>query len=191
MSSQRHRMNIILAALAVGIFFSCQNEMKVVNDLVADPTEPVQTIEKGEYIFTERGRLQNKLSADVMKQYVNDSSYIVMENNVKLRMFDKSEVNIAVLTADKALYYETRGVMEAQDSVVLANSRGETLVSDRLVWLQDSSIIYSHDPITIYRSQGVIYGDGIVSNEAFTKYSITKPRGQLEVESITKKETNE
>jgi len=143
--------------------------------------EPTQVIHNAEYIFSERGVMQNKLSAGLMKQFDNDTNYVVIEEDLKLEIFNASEKKVAQLTSLRGLYLEKSGRMEALDSVVFSNVQGETLITEKLIWLQDSAIIYSEDPVTIYRDQGVIYGDGIVSNESFTKYSITKPRGELEV----------
>jgi len=121
-------------------------------------------------------------------QFNNDSNHVVIEENLKLEIFNASESKIAELTSKRGLYLENSARMEAIDSVVFSNIQGETLTTEKLIWLQDSAIIFSNDPVTIYREQGVIYGDGIVSNESFTKYSITKPRGELEVKQLN---TNE
>ncbi|MFT4660906.1 MAG: LPS export ABC transporter protein LptC [Patiriisocius sp.] len=169
----------------MGIFFSCQNDMDVIMDITGDDTEPGQIIENAEYLFTEKGKLQNKLSAGLMKQYSHDSTYIIIEKNLKLEIFDENEMKVAQLTSKNGIYYENSAKMEAIDSVVFSNIEGETLLTERLVWLQDSATIYSEDPITIHRDGGVIYGDGIVSNESFTRYSITRPRGELEMKQMT------
>ncbi len=155
--------------------------MDVITDIAGDDTEPSQIIHNAEYHFTEKGKIKNKLFAGVMKQYNQDSSYVVIEDGLKLEIYDSQMKLNAQLTSKRGLFYEQSARMEALDSVVFSNTGGEKLLTQRLVWLQDSATMYSVDPITIHRNNGVIYGDGIVSNESFTKYTILKPRGELEI----------
>jgi LPS export ABC transporter protein LptC len=109
----------------MGIFFSCQNDMDVIMDITGDDTEPGQIIENAEYLFTEKGKLQNKLSAGLMKQYSHDSTYIIIEKNLKLEIFDENEMKVAQLTSKNGIYYENSAKMEAIDSVVFSNIEGD------------------------------------------------------------------
>lgn len=164
-----------------GIFFSCQDEDPV-KEIISEENLPFQTSIEAEYIFTENTKLRNKLKAGKLEQFQSDSSYVIISEGLELTIFNKAVQKEAVLTSKKGWYNQDTKVMQATDSVVFKNMDDERLLSEKLVWLEDSGKVYTDLSVQIIRSNDTIWGDGMTSNQDFTNYAILNPRGSIFVE---------
>ena len=132
--------------------------------------------------YTDSANLKNKLIAGKIDTYSNDSNFSHISDGLRLEFYNESGKQTGVLTASEGFIYGQRGLMEARDSVRFVNEQNEKLITERLIWNQDSGIVYTKSPVTIEREDGVIYGKGLVSNESFSKYRITEPSGVLYID---------
>ena len=168
-----------------GIFCSCQNDLATVDEITQENEGAFQTITNGEFLFWEGNRLKNKMEAGLLKQYAGTDQRVEIDSILKLHFYDQNKHEQALLTSKMGLFIEKDGYMEARDSVVFVNDKGEKLLTELLIWEQDSATVYTNQPITVYRSDGVIFGDGLIANENFSQYQIINPRGEIYVQSDT------
>jgi LPS export ABC transporter protein LptC len=85
------------------------------------------------------------------------------------------------MTAGYAVSYEGKGKMEARINVVVVNNKGETLKTQHLIWEEKTKKIYTHEFVTITTKEEILYGDGLESNQEFTKYRIKNIKGTIAV----------
>jgi len=177
------KKNIIPIAMLIvmGFFFSCkENKMEVVQEITEENTGPSQVTWNGKYVFTDSGRVKNILEAGLLEQYANDSDYVRVNDKFRLRIFNKAEQQTAQLSADSGFYFEKQARMEAHGNVIFSNTDQDTLFTEMLIWYNDSDLIFTDSLIDIVRPDGHIMGKGLRSNQAFSKYTILKPKGNLE-----------
>lgn len=161
------------------MLFSCKNDIKEVHALTSDTNLPIQTTYNASYDYTEAGKLKNRLVVTQLDRYVGEDSYVEVSNGFTMFIYDSLENVEAELSAQRGIYREELFIMEAREDVVLLNRAGDQLNTEELIWLQDSGIIYTDKFVKITREDGVLFGEGMVSNESFTKYSIKKPTGEM------------
>ena len=93
-----------------------------------------------------------------------------------------SSMHDARMTADWATLDEKSLRLVAKHAVTLENAEGDVLETEYLVWSEDSDRVWTNRPVTIYTSNGVIYGEGLDSDARFETYRIIKPRGEMVLE---------
>lgn len=164
------------------MLFSCKNDIREVQALTSEKDISVQTTYNAEYDYTEGGSLKNKLVVSQLDRYTGEDAHVKVSNGFTLFIYDSLEKAEAELSANSGIYKEDKMEMTARENVVLKNRSGEELQTEELIWLQDSGIVYTTKFVKIIRNEGVIFGEGLVSNESFTNYQIKKPTGEMNVE---------
>ena len=107
----------------------------------------------------------------------------------KLEFLDSNLNTTAYLEAKYGEMLSEDKRMIARDSVILINFKDEELYTEELIWVQDSSRIFTDKYVKIVRNDVVIHGKGFESKEDFSHYVIKKITGQyyLDEETITGK----
>jgi hypothetical protein len=62
---------------------------------------------------------------------------------------------------------------------VVVNEAGDTMYTEKLIWEEKAERIYTDQYVRIIRPDEIIYGDGMESNQNFTKYKILNIRGTI------------
>ncbi|MCD4730043.1 MAG: LPS export ABC transporter periplasmic protein LptC [Bacteroidales bacterium] len=86
------------------------------------------------------------------------------------------------ITAYYGIRYDNDKLMEAKNNVVVTSIKNnEQLETEHLVWDERKKIIYSNVFVKITRSEEVLYGDGLTSDENFSSYTIKNPSGEFQI----------
>lgn len=174
---------MILTATALT---ACRNEISEIRAITDANNLPVQTSYNSEYIFSEKGKMENKLTATQLDQYEGERDYIEASGGFTMIFYDTLEQEEARLTAVHGRFEEKQKRMTVWEKVELLNVKGEKLETEELIFLQDSAKIYTDKYVTITSENGsVLHGQGLQSNDSFTKYKILKPHGDLYVDEKT------
>ena len=119
-----------------------------------------------------------------MERFQNEESKIVANKGFKMTFYSSNgDSEEAWLTAEKGDYLEKQAIFHAFGNVKLVNADQEYLLTEELVFFQDSDLIKSDDWVTIATKNGMIYGKGLESNSSFTEYRILQPTGKFNVHS--------
>lgn len=171
--------------LAVLLFFmllaSCKNDIETINLVTAESLAPNMTDKDVEIIFSDSAKMKIKLMSPLLQHYVKDTSYMVFPQGIHVLFYDDSLKVKTELTSKYAIRYDGLGRMEARNDVVLTNIKGEKLNTERLIWDENKKLIYTDAFVKIATADEIIFGDGLESNQDFSKYRIIKPTGTLVV----------
>ncbi|MBL4592259.1 MAG: LPS export ABC transporter periplasmic protein LptC [Flavobacteriales bacterium] len=166
---------------AFGILCSCENDVKEVELLTNKKKEPISRGKNVEYIYSEESNVKIKISAPLMEEYGEENKYIEMKKGIEVLFYD-SLMNISsTLTSNYAIHRVSKNIMEAKDDVVVVNDKGEILKTEHLIWLEDSSKIYTEEFVTITTEDEIIMGTGMEANQDFTKWKIHKIKGTINI----------
>ena len=72
-----------------------------------------------------------------------------------------------------------KNLMEAKNTVKIKNENGDILETEHLVWNEKTEMVYTEEFVKITTKDEVIYGEGLESNQDFTKYTIKKISGTV------------
>ena len=172
---------LIPMLLAFGILCSCEND---VNEIDSLSNKEKQAISKGknvEFIYSEKSDVKIKITAPLMEEYGEDDKYFEMNNGIKVLFYDSLLNVTSTLTSNYAIHRVTQKIMEAKDDVVVVNDKGEVLNTEHLIWLEDSSKIYTNEFVKITTEDEIIMGEGMEANQDFTKWKIHKIKGTINI----------
>jgi LPS export ABC transporter protein LptC len=138
---------------------------------------PVETSRNVELLFSDSALLKIKLIASKLERFETENPYTEFNEGVEVYFFDENGKSESQITAKLAKQYENEEKMEAWDSVVVINVKGEKLNTEHLWWEKKTAMIYSDVFVKITTADEVIFGEGLEANEDFTKYKIKKIKG--------------
>src|ERR1035437_5865986 len=172
-------------------FFSCQTDIQTVSQLDVGKNLPSETMKDAEIMYSDSGKVKMKLMAVSLDRYTGEKTYIEMPRGMHILFYDDSMKVNSELKAEYGIRYEKEGKMEAKRNVEVVNVKGEKLNTEHLYWDENKKLIYTDEFVKITKKDEVMYGDGLESNEDFTKYKIKNIKGQFNIkdeESAGKKE---
>lgn len=176
-----NNVKLIPMIFIFGILYSCENDIEEVNALSAQKKEPIRRGINIELIHSEKALLKMRLSAPLMEEFVGEKSYTEMSKGIVVNLFDSLQNVSTKLTANYAIHKTSENIMEAKNDVVVINEKGDKLNTEHLIWQQDSSRIFTHEFVKITTKDEIIMGQGLESNENFTKYKILKIKGTIQL----------
>jgi len=164
-------------------FYSCKNDFNKVNILTVKNESPYESGKNVEILYTVDGKPNMKMKSPILNKYAeNDKpSHIELPKGVEIYFYNEQEQVKSFLTANYAIDYENKRIMEARNNVVVKNEKGEVLNTEHLTWDQNKKLIFSDKFVKITTKDEILYGEGMESDEAFAKWVIKKPTGILNI----------
>ena len=178
--SQNITFKLLFFLLTIA-FISCENDIKVINNISNKNNFPVDSSKNVETIYSDSAKIVLIVKAPIVNRYEGDKPYSEMPKGVELYSYD-SLMNVkSKLTANYAISYEKTKIMEAKNNVIVVNERKEQLNTEHLVWDQQKAMIYSDKFVKIKTEKDILWGDGMESDEMFDKWKILKVKGSINV----------
>ncbi len=182
----RNLLKSIVIVLAMGVLFSCENNIKVVQKINAEDTLAELTATDVHYIRTDSGRRQLVLNSPLIIKYGGKKPYTEFPKGFSIAFYDTTGKIISTIKANYGIRWEKKGLLISRNNVVVKNLKtGEQLNTENLIWNEKEHKIYSPSFVKITSPDRVIFGDSMVSNENFTKRTIYGIRGVLDIEEDT------
>lgn len=165
----------------MAMFFSCENDINVVNSLVIDDFEPIESSFDIKMVITDSGKVKLILKSPLINYYEREKQYTEMPKGIYIEFLDSVGNISSMLSADYAISYENSGIIEAKHNVVAINLSGEKLTTEHLIWDQRKRIIFTEKEVKVETKGKTLFGDGLTSDEQFKNWEISKPRGDINV----------
>lgn len=146
---------------------------------------PSRTADTISLIYTDSAMLKVVIKAGHLVQFDRNVSepFTILSQGVNVTFFDENEKMSSTLKAKSAIHYENRDHMEAKGGVVIVNAKGERLETEKLTWDKATHRIYTKEFVRIITATHEIKGHGLESNEDFTRYTIKKITGNVQLQS--------
>lgn len=160
---------------------ACKNDETEIKRVTKNKEEPVETVSGLTVLYNDSGHVKAKVVAPLMYRYAGANMRTILPRGVQIYFYDQEQNVISTLTARHAESSERSKTMEARNDVVVRNSKGEQLNTERLVWDERTGKFSSDAFVKITTASEVIMGEGFEANQDFTKYRILHPRGNITV----------
>jgi LPS export ABC transporter protein LptC len=186
MISGKYRLKIgfwcFILVFALLLNLSCSDKIPMINRINSKEELPSVSIENMEATYTEEGRLKGKLMAPLLDKYDGIvEPYVDFKKGISIVLYDKDNKIENSLTADKAVYYQSKKTWEATGNVVITNMNGDIFRTDKLYGDDKEKKFYTNRLVTITKSDGsVLFAkSGFESNSDFTIYQYIDVRGKI------------
>ena len=187
MFPSRNKNFFFLFSFFFFLIASCHTDIQTINQVTAsDKTHPEQTMKEAEILYSDSGKVKMKLTGPHLDTYSGDKPYIEFPKGVNVLFYDDSMKVNSRLKADYGIRYEKEGKMEVKRNVEVINIKNEKLNTEDLIWEEAKDKIYTDAFVKITTKDEVMYGDGLESNQDFTKYKIKNIKGVISLQDEDK-----
>lgn len=172
--------------LMIGMLFACKNDIEEIKAITEDREIPLQIVKNGTFHYTEEGRLINTLEATELKRFGGEYPRVEVSGEFQMFIYDSLEQLDATLSATRGTFYDNERRLEAKENVMVINKNLDSLLTEELIWVQDSNLVYSNKFVQITTKDGTIFSDGLVTDSHFSKYYLKQVSGDMIVEKPEK-----
>jgi LPS export ABC transporter protein LptC len=171
---------ILIAFLCV--VSSCKSNLEKVNTLIDKSALDTEKADSVTLLYSSNGNIKAKLQSKTFIHAMDNTvPYVEMKDGLKITFFDAMQVTTSILTAKRGRYFETNNNVLLRDSVVVTNAKKDELLTEELVWNEQSKMFFTEKAVTIKTATQIIYGDGMEANQDFTQYKILNPKGIIAI----------
>ncbi len=157
--------------------------METIKKITFNAKSPDEITKNLKMIYSDSGYARVEIFAALAETYRTKESVTKVKDSLRVNFFSESGEVISTLSARYGEINYNKGTILVRDSVRLYNySKKQTLETEALFWNQKDSSIYSLSQVIIKSPKGIILGDGIRTNQSFSKYVLLKPSGRVELE---------
>ncbi len=172
----------------VAMLFSCGNDLKEVQDFLADKNLPIGISKNVNLIHTDSGNVKTKLITPLLYDFSNRTEHPYQEfpEGIKIITFDKKKDSVT-LTADYTKTYSKTGISEVNGNVIIINHKEKSkLFTEQLFWDQTTHYIYTEKAFRLITKTDTINGKGFESNEDLSKVTMKDISGAVYINESSK-----
>ncbi len=165
----------------VAFFFSCGNDIKEVQDFLADKNLPVGVAKNINLIHTDSGFVKARVITPLRNDFSNRKMHPYQEfpEGIQITNFDKNKDSVT-LTANYCISYGKTGISEVKNNVIIVNYKDQVkLYTEQLFWDQNTRYIYTEKAFKLITKTDTIKGKGFESNEDLSKVTMKDISGTL------------
>lgn len=168
---------------------ACGKDLSVAKKKVPEYTGATAEFDSIRTIYSQNATMRIKLYG--VRQIVLQNGDIMYPKGLEVNMYNEQGVRTTNLRADSGRYEKNIRIYRAYGNIVVVNlEQQQTVYTDQLNWDQNKREIFTEDSIKIVTPNELLYGIGMVSNDEFSKYKITKPTGVFAIEETPKAKKN-
>ncbi len=180
-----HR-SLFKAALITGCFFisACENSLDQINAITSKRIG-VEEAKEVDIVYSIGAKTKAKLTAPYMLRHQDSIPYIEFTKTVHTDFYNDSLVIESKLDAHYGKYIETQSKVFLRDSVIVFNTKGDTLYCDELYWdrSRTGQEFYTDKPVRIRTKTHILDGDGLDAPQDFKTWHLINGRGIVRVPS--------
>ncbi len=175
----RFLLGILLLSLC-----ACENKLAEI-EAITQKNLPITSGKDVKLIYSDSAILKFTLKAPVLDRYLlhKDSSYVEFPKGAEVVFFNEDGSEESKITCNYAVQYEKDEKILVRDDVIVVNKLGDQLRTEKLWWHKKEKKIYSDKKVNIKTKDEIIFGEGLESNEDFTKYRILKPIATINIKN--------
>jgi hypothetical protein len=168
------------------LFFvaSCENSLDDINRITSKRTG-VEVAKDVKILYSIGNETKSRITAPLMLRHQEAVPYIEFTKTIHADFFDDSLRIESRLDAHYAKYLESESKVFLKDSVVVINTKGDTLYCNELYWdrHRTGEEFYTDKPVRIRTRTEILDGDGLDAPQDFHNWHLINGRGIVRVSS--------
>jgi len=182
-NSRYQILKLMAGIFLISFLIACQNDLKKIKSLTDFVNLPVESAKDIAILRSDSGKLQLFMTSPQLDRYQGEQSYSKYPKGLSVIFYDENRKEKMKLSANYAINYEDRKVMEVKNNVIIIDfNKGDTIYTESLLWDQNRKTISSNVFVKRVNKDGILYGDGFDADESFTNYVLRRPRGGFNID---------
>lgn len=174
-------------ALAVTLFFGCENDFGDVQKVGVLQNQPIGEAENIDLKYTEflndTVRLKANLISPKLLDYSNrDFSFSEFPDGIELKVYD-DEGKMTTITSRYAIFYSDTDIIDLRGNVRIATHQKDTLFTEQLYYNEKLEWVFTNEPFYFKQSTGYTRGIGFDSDKNFKNYQMLEVGGDFELDN--------
>ncbi len=165
--------------MVCAFFAGCEND----DEAIAEWTKKVALTEEGKNVeayFSQSGTLKAKLRAPLMVRAQEDTIYTEFPKTLHVDFYDSLANRESWLDARYGNYFENLNKVLLRDSVIVINTKGDTLSTSELWWDQNAKKFYTDKPVAYTSKTRSIQGSqGMEASQDLTDVTFKQSTGRV------------
>ena len=174
----------IVALFVVTMFFSCANNVKEVNDFLADKNLPVGESEYVRHVYKDSGRIVFRLDTPLLYDFSNREAhpYSVYPKGIKLVTISSSQIDSTTVTSNYAKSFNKTQITELIGNVIVYNHTDKSMLkTPQLYWDQRTNYVFTEEKFSLITEGDTIRGKGFESNMDLSGWLLKKITGDIKI----------
>lgn len=170
---------VIIIITMIPFLFGCKNniEMSSIPDIMDNPSMSATDLDLYQ---SQYGKQTLRIIAKTVNIYsFQEEPTTEFPDGIVVEFFDENNNISSYLSANSAVYYETKDRWEAFGDIEAKNVEGTIFNTEYIEWSQETGEIRSDKFIKITDKDGVVYGRGFRSKQDFTDWTVLNPTGDF------------
>jgi len=164
------------------MLFSCENEMKTIQNLTVQDTLPSEMVENIVVHYTDSGLLKAILKSPELNKYSGDKPYMEFPKGIHVFFYDSVNALVSEIKSDYAIDYEKKKLMEVRKNVVIFDHKNKKeLETEVLFWDQAKHKIYNNAFVTIIEDGQIMHGDSMRADENLEHFELFQIRATIDI----------
>lgn len=141
---------------------------------------PLREGEDIDLLYTEKDVIKVKMKAKKINEFQNKDQEF--PEGIYLEFFDATGKMTSTLKANNAFYFKQENKWRGRGNVEVKNlEKNQQLNTEELFWTPANKKIFTEKFVTIKTESEIIYGTGLDATENLSSYTITDPKGDIDV----------
>jgi len=182
-----HTIKNLVTAIAVTLFFACENDFSDVQKVGILQNQPIGEAENIDLKYTEYEddtvRVKANLISPKMLDYSNrDFPFSEFPKGILLKVYDDDD-NMTVISSKYAIFYTETDIIDLRGNVVIATHSKDSLFTEQLFYNQKLEWVFTNEPFTFKRPTAPLHGNGFDADKDLKRYEILEMGGSVPLDN--------
>ncbi len=176
----------LAAVLGAAVFVACSPEEKryVPNAISGEVTPTMTTIDVNTLI-SDSGYTRYHLESPLWQMFEDaEDPFWKFPQGLELEQYDLEMNPKAKVQCDSATYFSRKRLWRLDGNVVMVNTDADSFLTQQLFWDQTAKKIYTDSFIHIVRTDRIIEGYGMESDQSMKFYTVLRPTAILPANTL-------
>jgi len=171
---------VILLGISLFQLLSCSNSDEEIKEV--EPYKgPIQEAYNVEVLHSDSAVVIVRLEAS--QQFIYESGDQRYPEGIFIEFFDQKGELTTILKGEEGMYHKEEDLYQVKGNVEVDNIRKkQKLNTEELFWKPKDEEVYTEKFVTIETEGEVLKGEGLIADQDFSTYRITKPTGRITIE---------
>lgn len=167
------------------VFISCENDINEVNRIAGVTAGGMEIGKDLIILYSDSAKLKVKITTPEIIRLLDPSDRIDrFPKGIKIEFFDDSGNVTSTLTAKTAERSLNKKEVACRDSVFLINDKNETMLTNELIWDEQTKMVETEKFVRLTRPGEIIYSFGFKADQNFSKFELKAISGKLNRDNI-------